>query len=100
MTITIDNLDIFGRSLSILPEAPPPDPATDQLVDDLLDSLAIAVGLSRLRPTPDFDARCARLSAVLAAARAVVGAYKSSGAPDSYGVEDLESAIAAADGAR
>lgn len=106
MTITIDNLDIFGRSLSILPEAPPPDPATDQLVDDLLGSLAIAVGLSRLRPTPDFDARCARLSAVLAAARAIV-ANRERSTPQAIVAllvpnlaDALADALAAADAAR
>ena len=100
MTITIDNLDIFGRSLSILPEAPPPDPATDPLVDDLLGSLAIAVGLSRLRPTPDFDARCARLSAVLVAARAVVRINAEDRVEPWGAIGALARALAAADGAR
>jgi len=41
-----------------------------------------------------------RLSSVVAVARDVVAAYQGSGAPDSYGVEDLEAALEAADGGR
>ncbi len=83
--------------------------ATDPL-DPLVDEIVVAASArmvamlkgphdAYLRTAESLDAARARLSAVLAAARAVVDAYKSSSAPDSYGVEDLESAIAAADGA-
>lgn len=58
MTITIDNLDIFGRSLSILPEAPPPDPVADDprdLLARLLD-LRGRFGMFDAIPVSQIDA--------------------------------------------
>lgn len=108
MAITIDDTDIFGRSTSLLPEAPESDPVADDpltvaLLDASDDCHDDASGQSA---RDDLAARAARLSAVLAAARAIV-ANRERSTPQAIVAllvpnlaDALADALAAADAAR
>jgi hypothetical protein len=100
MTITIDDHDIFGRSTSPLPEAPESDPLVAALLDADDTYRRAAEFEHSEKEDAARDAAIARLSAVLAAARAVVRINAEDRVEPWGAIGALTRALADADAAR